>query len=329
MTSEDAEILADALVWADLRGVPQQGTAMKIPQCLARLDAGGTRADAELVTVSESAGVAVLDAQDGWGQVAATRAMRIAVNKARALGIGAVVVRNSTYAGMLGYHPMTAVMDRMIGLAINNTYPLQAPWGGTTKAIGNQAFAIGCPAGKHFPLLFDAATTAISLARIHDYEAAGISLPPGVALDERGDPTVDPLEAFRGTLLSMGGHRGSGLALMWEVLTGVLAGGDRFSTEVSAPGEHGRRMSVSIFVLAIDPRISMPIEGFLERVDSLIDTVHASAPVEGVDRVLVPGERGFLLAADRERDGIPLPVDGLAQIRAAGADLGVRWDLTS
>lgn len=82
-------------------------------------------------------------------------------------------------------------------------------------------------------------------------------------------------------------------------------------------------MSVSIFV--IDPRISMPIEAFVDRVDGLIDQIHASPPAEGVDRVLVPGERGFLLAAALERDGIPLPADGFAQIRAAGDELGVSW----
>jgi LDH2 family malate/lactate/ureidoglycolate dehydrogenase len=174
-------------------------------------------------------------------------------------------------------------------------------------------------------VVFDAATTAITWARIHEYEARGDDLPPGVALDRAGRPTTDPVAALSGLLLPMGGHRGYGLALMWEILTGILSGSARFGSDLTGPDDHGRPMAVSILLVAIDPALSMPHETFVERVDTLIDRIHASPPTPDSDEVRVPGERGFRLAEERERDGIPLPAAGVANLRRLGRELGVAW----
>lgn len=325
MPADDAAISTDAMLWAELRGLPWLGIT-RLDLLVRRIEAGGTRAVADLQTGGDTSGLAVIDGRDAWGMLVGARAMLLAIEKARQGGIGAVVVRNTTTAGAMGYSPMLAVRERMIGLAITNGQPLQAPTGGSEALIGNQAHAIGCPAGRNPPLLFDAATSVVTWARIHGYVQRGEPLPPNVALDATGQPTVDPAEALAGTLLPLGGHRGYGLALLFEVLTGILAGGTRFGPDVGGPlDDAGTPMGVSLFMLAIDPAVSMPYEAFTERVDMLIDRMHAAPRAPGVERIYVPGERGFLLAQARERDGIPLSPEQVRTLTAAGESVGVNW----
>jgi LDH2 family malate/lactate/ureidoglycolate dehydrogenase len=320
MPADEAALMADHLVWADLRGASWLGVR-KIPQYTARIRMGGTKPAAELVTISDRPAFALLDALDSWGQVVGVRAMRLAIGKARSAGTGAVVVRNTTSAGTLGYFAAQAAAEGLIGVAINNSPPLQVATGGTAKAIGNQAFAVAAPADRHDVLLLDMATSAMSLAGIHLHAQRGEPLPDGVALDASGRPTVDPAAALGGTLLPMGGHRGYGLALMWEVLTGVLAGGPRFAANVTMPDEHARAQGVSMILLAIDPAAS---EGaFPARVDELVDQMHASPAAPGVERVTVPGERGHALAAARRRDGVPLPTELVTTLKELANELGV------
>jgi LDH2 family malate/lactate/ureidoglycolate dehydrogenase len=321
MPAVDARMLADHLLWADLRGISWLGVS-KIPQYLTRLRTGSITADAIPEILAERPSLLLIDGHDGFGQVVCNHAMSLVVGKARLAGVAAGVVRNTTSAGALGYFAMLAAEQQMIGLAINNSLPLQAAPGGGERIVGNQGFAIASPASRHSPLLLDMATSAITWARIHDYAKRGQPLPEGVALTADGESTVDPAAAMRGILLPMGGHRGFGLALMWEVLTGVLAGGDHFSVEVGSDAVD-RPEGVSVFLLAIDPTAAMPLETYLARVDQLIDTIHTSKPGAAGNRVTVPGERSDQIRARRETDGIPVPADLLRSLHEAGAELGV------
>ncbi|HEX9268566.1 MAG TPA: Ldh family oxidoreductase [Candidatus Limnocylindria bacterium] len=320
MPADDAAVVADGMVWTELRGIDIG--IKRLPTLVARIRGGGTIADPKPVVIKESPTFAVLDGRGAWGQVTAARAMRIAIAKARAGGVGACVVRDTGNALAMGYYPWLAVQEGLIGLAITNAIPLQAPWGGSQKLLGNQAYAIGCPTGRHAPVIFDGATTALSWVGIHEYQSRGEPLPSGVALDVRGEPTTDPAAALAGLLLPAGGHKGYGLALMWEILTGVLSGGEVFAPFVSGMQGH-ERAGQSTFLLAIDPSMSMPRETFLERVDTLIERIHASPPAPGVERVYVPGERSAEIAAVGERDGIRLPSARVDELRALSHELGV------
>jgi LDH2 family malate/lactate/ureidoglycolate dehydrogenase len=322
MPVDEAAVMADHLVWADLRGASWLGVR-KIPQYAARMREGGTKRAAELVTISDGPALALLDALDSWGQVVGVRAMRLAMDKARTTGVGVVVVRNTTSAGTLGYFAAQAAGEGLIGLAINNSPPLQVATGGAAKVVGNQAFAVAAPADRHEVLLLDMATSATSLASIHAHAQRGEPLPEGVALDASGRPTTDPAAALGGLLLPMGGHRGYGLALMWEVLTGVLAGGPRFAANVTMPDDHGRPQGVSMFLLAVDPATVLGDGALPARVDELIDQMHGSPTAPGVERVAVPGERGHALATARRRDGIPLPAELVARLKELAGVLGV------
>src|SRR5688572_10082779 len=243
-----ADVTADAMVWSDLRAIDPHGVA-KLPILVERIEAGVTAADAEPMVVSETATTALIDAGTVWGQVAATWAMELAVEKARVAQLGAVVVRNSSSLGALGYYPLVAVRAGQIGLAITNSMPLLAPWGGTTKLLGNQAYSIGCPASRYAPLLLDTSNSATSWGNVRLALERGQQLGPGLAFDAEGRPTTDPAAALEGLLAPAGGHKGFGLALMWEVLTGVLAG-LAYGPNVGALEDVARPQDPSHFQLA-------------------------------------------------------------------------------
>jgi LDH2 family malate/lactate/ureidoglycolate dehydrogenase len=322
MPSQEADLLADHLIWADLRGASWLGVN-KIPQYVARLRGGHTSIGLESTVTSRRPGFLAIDGRHGFGQVVGYRAMRQVIEAARPAGIAAAVVRNTTSAGALGYLASMAVEQQMIGLAINNSPPLQPAPGGAQPVVGNQAFAVASPAGRHPPLVLDMATSAITHARAHEYHQRGEPLPEGVALTADGEATVDPLAAIEGILLPAGGHRGFGLALLWEVLTGVLAGGQLFSTDVAWPGNIDRPQGVSLLLLAIDPTASLAYDTFLARVDDLIDRVHGTSLAPGFDRVTVPGQRSAE-TSDRRRDqGIPIPDPLLHTLRSLGTELGI------
>jgi LDH2 family malate/lactate/ureidoglycolate dehydrogenase len=325
MPEDDAETTANAMVWAELRDLPMHGVSGKLPQCVRRIRGGVTSANVRWAPVSESVSTVVFDAKDGWGQVAAARAMRAAIAKARTSGVGMATVRNSSSAAAMGYYASLAIDAGMVGIAITNGPPLMPPPGGTTKVVGNQGFALGAPASRHKPLLFDSALSLISTGEIHTAHERGEQLGPGLMLDAKGQPTTDPETALAGLYVPIGGHRGFGLALMWEVLTGVLSGGARFAPDVGAPDVYDTAQGVSHFMLALDPSRSMPIEAFTRRVDDLIDQVHASPPASDTRRIYVPGERGYETAERRARDGIPVPEKRLDALRKLGAEVGVAW----
>ena len=275
--------------------------------------------------VSETGAFTLLDAGNTFSQISGVRAMDRAIRKAGEVGAAVSVLRNTTSAGALGYFALLAAGRGMIGMANNNAPALMPPWGGTSKLIGNQAFAIASPAGRHDPVLLDMALSEMTLVRYHEYQERGEPLPDGTALDASGRPTTDPAEALEGMMVPMGGHRGYGLAVMWEVITGVLSGSLRFLNDVTMPGVFDRPQAVSMFFLAIDPEMAMPYEEFAERVDRLIDAMHASRPAPGIERVYVPGERSAELAKERMRRGIPVPRPLVDRLASFGAEVGASW----
>ena len=317
--------MADQITWAHLRGHSSLG-ARKIIQYGTRVRIGGTSPVGESEVIVETAAFVLLDAQHTFSQVAGVDAMRRAVAKARSIGSGVAVLRNTTSAGALGYFAEIAAQDGMIGMANNNGPALLHPWGGKAKILGNQAFAIASPSGCYDDVIFDTALGEMTHVGMHGYQERGEPLPEGIGLDVSGRSTVDPAEAIAGIMVPMGGHRGYGLAVMWEVLTGVLAGGSRFIDDITMPDVFDRPQGVSMFFLAINPEICMPRDTFAARVDQLIGRVHASPPARGVERVLFPGERSAERARRRSGNGIPLPSLLIAELEAFGAELGVPWE---
>ena len=172
MRPDDTGLLADHLVWADLRGLAWLG-ARKVVPYVDQIRQGGASAVAESVVLRDRGAFALIDANHTLGQIAGARAMRSAIAKARVFGVGVTSVRNTHSAGALGYYPALAAGEGMIGMAINNSSARMAPWGGVEAVLGNQAFAVGSPAGRHDPVIADMACSATSWVRIHEHERRG------------------------------------------------------------------------------------------------------------------------------------------------------------
>lgn len=319
MPAEHAGWTADALVWADAHGLPAHGVATKLVQCVERIRAGGTAADPRIRVLEERASRQVLDAGDAWGQVVGTLAMRRAVDMARATGLGAVSVRNATSAAAMGYFADLAADRGCIGLAVTNGPALIAAPEGVRRVVGNQGHAVAAPGEGGARLLYDTATTTMSTGTMDGYHERGEPLPHGVLRDAAGEPTTDPALWTTGLLEPIGGHRGFGLSLALEVLTGVLAGGDRFGDDVGLPTRLAEPQGVSLLLLAVEPGAGDDLHG---RVQHLLDLVAASG--EGAR---APGVRAVEAARRAREHGVAYSPAQLARLTELARSCGVDADL--
>jgi LDH2 family malate/lactate/ureidoglycolate dehydrogenase len=310
----DAALVADSLVEADLRGVGSHGVQRMTTY--ARGLRGGTIVPRPEVRVMQDSGwAAVVDGGGGMGQIAAQFAMSLALERAAAGGHGAVAVRHSTHCGAMAYWAMQAAEAQAIGLAVTNAGINMMPTGGREKLVGNNPLAYAIPTGRETPIVLDMATSVVAGGKLDVARLKGEPIPLGWALDETGQPTTDPLAARRGALLPLGGPKGYGMAVVLDVLCGVLAGG-RFGKGLGEPG------SSHFFEVY---RISdfTPYEDFLERIGALIDQLHACPPADGSAGVVLPGEIEYRLRERRLREGLPLEDTLVAELHDLAGSAGV------
>lgn len=320
----DAAIVAETLVEADLRGVHSHGV-MLLSLYVKRLQAGLVRAQAEMATVAEGPAFAVVDAHNSLGQVAGVRAMDLAIRKARESGVGVVGVAHSTHFGAAAYYALRATAQNMIGVAITNTLPLMPPVGGAQPIVGNNPVAYAIPARRFPPVVLDIATSVVARGKIRAAMGRGDRIPLGWGTDRRGVPTDRPEEVMAGgMLLPAGGHKGFGLAMIFDLLCGPLTGASwSAGTAGLALPEHARPQDIGHMFHAFDVGRFRPLRAFEDEVDRYIDTVHAAPRAPGVDRLYVPGEIECETAEVRRRDGIPLDAYVLADLGRLAAECEV------
>lgn len=304
VNDEDAGILADNLVDADLRGVHTHGSSLILGYSR-RLREGGTKPHGQLTIISEAPATAVVDGNDGIGQVVATRAMRLAIEKARRCGIGAVSVRRSNHFGAAASYAMMALAHDMIGFATTNAGARIAPVGGASAVVGNNPLSYAIPAGSERPIVLDMAQSVVAAGKIGMALRKGEQIPLGWALDLDGRPTQDPREGLAGLLVPIAGPKGFGLALAMDALSGALSAGS-VGLDLSGPRPDDRALGVCHFLMAIDVSKFVPIEEFKARVDKLIRDSKAARRAPGVDAIYLPGEIEYNLRDRRLHDGIPL-----------------------
>lgn len=319
MPPEHAAWTADGLVWADAHGLPAHGVSSKLVQCVQRIRAGGTTADPRLRVVHDRPAHQLLDVDGAWGQVAGTLAMLRAVDKATTQGMAAVSVRGATSAAAMGYFADLAADRGCIGLAVTNGPALIAAPGGHRRVVGNQGHALAAPGEGGERILYDTATTTMSTGQMDGYHERGELLPDGVLRDSDGEPTNDPSLWTTGLLEPIGGHRGFGLSLALEVLTGVLAGGERFGADVGLPTRVDQPQGVSLFMLAVEPTSGEDLAG---RVQHLLDVVAASG--EGAR---APGVRAVHQAREALELGVAYSPAQIARLVALAHSCGASASL--
>lgn len=328
MDEPDARLLADSLVAADLSAVHSHGV-LRVPEYVAKLTHGGVNSRGRPHVAQDAGACLVVDGGNSMGQIGAHFAMAQAIARAETTGIAAVAIRGSNHCGALAYYVQQAIARDMIGIATTNALPTMAPWGGAERLLGINPLGIGIPAGEEYPIVYDAAFSASAHGKLRVYEQKGLPLPAGWALDRAGRPTTDPRAAMDGLLLPIGGFKGAGLALTMGILSTMLSGAS-YGAELGdmehgpAPGLDGH------FVAAIRIGAFEDIARFKARVDGAIRQLHGSRLAPGFDRTYAPGEKEALTREEYLRDGIPLNVVTLGDLRRAAEEIGLaaadyRW----
>ncbi len=316
---EDAEVEAEVLVWANLRGVDSHGV-LRIPWYVELVDRGDMNPRPKIQVLKETVATALLDADRAFGPVVTTAAMRRAIAKARQAGLGWVLIRNTTHQGAMAYYALMAAEAGLAGLAIVCSPPNMAPHGARAAGVHNSPIAIAVPGARRRVLVLDMATSVAAGGKLRLAVDRGVPIPEGWALDREGRPTTDARRAT--TLLPMGGPKGSGLALMFETLTSLMAGNPLLAP-AHAGAEGATRHRQNSVVAAIDIAAFTDLDAYRAEVDRLVEGLKRLPRADGVEAVQAPGEPEERTAEARARDGIPLP-DGTRQnLRQVAARFGV------
>ncbi|MGB5052747.1 MAG: Ldh family oxidoreductase [Caldilineaceae bacterium] len=321
MRGDDAALLADTLVYADLSGIHSHGV-LRVPEYIVKLTTGGVNPAGRPALVRDVGACLVVDGGNSMGQIGMDFATKQVIERAAIHGIAAAGIRGSNHSGAMAYYAQQAVAHGMIGIATTNALPTMAPWGGAERILGINPLGVAIPAGEERPIVFDAAFSGSSHGKIRIYGQKGWTLPEGWALDREGQPTTDPAAAIDGLLMPIGGFKGTALALIMGVLSSMLSGA-AYGTELGdmesgpRPGQDGH------FVAAIRVDAFEDLAVFKRRVDSAIRQIHDCRPAAGVERIYAPGELEFLRQEEYTAQGIPLNGVTLADLARAAQEVGI------
>jgi ureidoglycolate dehydrogenase (NAD+) len=305
---------AKVLVWANARGADSHGV-LRIPRYIEMVEQDIIVPDAQIQMEKSEGAIAVLEAGRAPGASAMNRAMDEAVGLAERFGIGWCSARNITHAGAVGYYAQQAVAKGCIGVVMTASGPLMAYHGSSVSGVSTNPLSVAVPSGDR-PLLLDMSTSTVALGKIMLAKDAGRPIPEGWAIDETGAPATDPAKVS--TLTPLGGPKGSGLSLMIEVLSSLLV-----SNPVISKALQGERGGMNGVALAVSLSAFGPEEAFRSQVDDLASVLRALPKASGVDKILMPGERGGREADARYSSGIPLAEGTEKRLFALSDRLGV------
>ena len=320
---KDAEEVTDCLLQADLRGVDSHGV-IRLPVYASRIRKGVVNPRPTPRIVSSHAAAALLDGDNGLGPVVGSRAMEDALDLAATFGIGFVGVRHTNHFGIAAFYVQKAIRRNFIGLAASNAPPHMAPFGGRSRFLGTNPFAVGIPAGKRLPLLFDASTSVVARGKIIVAAQEGKPIPAGWAIDPEGNPSTDAVTALAGAVLPFGGPKGSAISFIIDILCGVLTGSS-FALHLNALEDLGTEQNLGHVFVALKTDLFMPAEEFAARMDAILGMLSASPPAPGTERVLSAGELEMENEARNRAFGVPLVPSIVDQLATLGAELGVTF----
>ncbi|CAM5247854.1 Ureidoglycolate dehydrogenase (NAD(+)) [Streptomyces tendae] len=320
LSPEHARTTADVFVWAALRGVESHGVA-RVPAYLELLAKGVANARAVLTVESTTPAAAVIDADRAPGPVALSAAAHEAVERARTFGVASVGVRRTVHTGAIGYYVSKIAEQGMVGLGFVAGMPNMGYTGAKGAAVATSPLAIAVPAADHAPLLLDMATATIALGRIRQAKANGTPLPRNAAATEDGTPTTDPEKAVMP--LPLGGAKGSGMSLAFELLTSVLVGAPIFSA-FHSDDPAGRKHRQNALLIALDPAaFGGGAADFTAAVDDTLGTLKDLPSADGADGVYYPGERSAAMAVERGANGVPMAPKTWQELTHQAAEHGI------
>lgn len=319
-TEENAAIAADSLVRADMRGVSTHGINL-LRLVAQRVDVGMLDLPTRVTAVSDFGASAVLDGNNGLGPVAAYKALELCGSKARQFGVAMVGLRNTNNIGALGCITGEAARTGLISIITTNGNPSVAPFGAAEPFFGTNPISIAIPRGKLEPLVLDMSSSTVARGKIRLASLSGQEIPLGWAIDAEGNQTTDPKKALKGCLLPLGGPKGSGLAMMIDILSGLLCGsayGDKLKSFHELNGPTG----VGASFICVDVSRFIEMESFEQSVTEYAKRIKGLKKQPGFDEILLPGEFETKKERESETSGIDVPDAVLTEIDEISGRLG-------
>jgi LDH2 family malate/lactate/ureidoglycolate dehydrogenase len=313
--AEICDVEAEITAEADLFGVPSHGVRM-LPGLLRALRDGLVNRDPRIAITRERPASCVLEGDHGPGRFISMKAMQQAIDRAKKFGVGACLARRLTHWGRAHAYAYRAAGQGMVGICTTNAIPNVVAWGSTQPLLANNPLAIGVPrgAGKG-PIVLDMAMSQAAVGKIRTFVREGRKAPANWGLDAAGQPTDDPAAILAsGRVLPFGDHKGAGLALMMELLTGALAGG-LLSYEIAQSDKSGMDVDSSKLFIALDVGAFVEPQRFSERVDDFVAWLLRTEPAL---EITLPGERGWKTRDEYIKKGIPIHPDIVRELREAG-----------
>lgn len=321
---KDADLIAESLVQANLRGVDSHGVA-RMAIYMERLSKALVNSRPRIITLQETPAMALLDGDNGSGQVVAMTAMELAMAKAKESGVALVGIRNSTHFGAAAFFSMKALEKGMIGIVLANSYATVAPWGSRSRYFGTNPLSVTVPAGRELPVVLDMATSVAAWGKIILAAQKGEPIPPGWAIDSDGEVTNDAAKALQGALIPFGGPKGSGISLIIDVLVGILTGANYGPSVGDLYQNLDRPQNVGQMMGAVDIGRFGDINEFKNRMDRMIREIKSLPTAKGVSEILLPGEIEIRNQRRREKEGIPLPPTTINDLQKLSFEYGVPW----
>lgn len=321
LAEEEAEYVSSLLVEAELRGRATHGV-VRLKTYIEFVKHGTINVRPNLRTLKDDMAVSVIDGDNGFGQIVASTAMDLAIEKAERFGVGIVGVQNSGHLGEIGLIARRVVPHQMIGGVLTNGGPMMAAWGGSQPVLGNNPFAVCVPRRDGPPVILDMALSKTARGNIVLAEREGRKIPEGWAINIEGQSTTDPKEALLGSVLPMAEHKGYGLALIMEMLSSVLVGGlPGYSLGMLMPPQLDRPLGTTNLVTAINIKSFIEWEHFQNALENLLTTIKSSAKEN--ETIFIPGERSEKTYKKNVEIGINLSPNIVADLRCLGKEFNV------
>lgn len=319
---DDARVIGEVLLESDRRGIDSHGIGRLKPIYIDRIRDGILDPITTLEVIRERKTTAVLDGHNGMGHVVSKRAMEMAIEKAKAHGLGMVAVRNSTHYGIAGYYATMATQAGMIGITGTNARPSIAPTFGVENMLGTNPLTIGIPTDEPFPFVLDCATSITQRGKIEHYERMGKELPPGWVIDAEGNTSTDAAQVLTALTKGQaaltplggigedgGGYKGYGYATVVEILSAALQDG-AYLKQLNGFDEAGKKIPYPLghFFIAIAVEEFIDLARFQAITGDILRQLRASKKAPGCDYIFTPGEKEHLIWQLRQRKGCPVPL---------------------
>lgn len=314
LSKEHAFTIADSLIFANLRGIDSHGV-IRLPSYILRLERGGSKIKPNIKLLKDRAALALIDGDSGMGQVVGKYAIEIATKKAKRSGISFVGVKGSAHFGAASYYSVKIAQKGMIGFSTSNTTQNTAAWGGAKRIIGNDPLAIAVPYKDNKPLVLDISMSQVAGGRIKLAAKNNQKIPVGWGIDKFGRNTDNPNDIIDGgARLPFGEHKGYGLAVILEILNGVLTGADMLSQITSWSKYPESPTNIGHCFAVIDINSFMDIKEFQQRLEWFVGEIKSSPSMEGSRGIFMPGEIELEVEKTRKKNGIPIPQKVLIEL---------------